>query len=314
MAAAPRAETFALVSVGERSFGAQVLGLDIEAESATVRFTRMLASGRTIAGPDDAVLGSVLARNLGVDIGDEVVVLGTGKEGGVAALVMNVVGLLETGMTDLDRVVMLAPLATVQDAFGLVDQIHTVVIKTDELAESGRVVDRLRERLPADLSVRGWDKVLPELVQGIEVDRLGGRIMYGIIMMLVVFSVVNSFIMTVFERTREFGMLRAIGMRPMKIIVMVQWEALFVSLLGIGIGLICASLLILWLMDVGIYLGEAMEDYATQFYMPDRMYPAFSLETLLTAPAVMLIGTQLAAILPALRIRRLRPVDALREE
>ena len=310
----PRVEAFALVSVGERSFGAQVLGVDIAAEEQTVRFVRMLSAGRTLEGPGDAVLGTILARNLGAKIGDEVVVLGAGKEGGVAALVFNVVGLLETGMSDLDRALMLAPLQEVQSGFGLDDEVHTLAIRVDDLKDSPRVVRRLQQALPDTLSVRNWDRVLPELKQGIEVDRISGRIMYGIIMGLVVFSVVNSFIMTVFERTREFGMLLAIGMRPNRILLMIQWEALFVSLIGIAIGLALASALTYWLMHVGIYLGEGMQEYARQFYMPDRMYPSFSWEAMTVAPLVMLIGTQIAALLPALRIRRLRAVEALRSE
>jgi ABC-type lipoprotein release transport system permease subunit len=118
----------------------------------------------------------------------------------------------------------------------------------------------------------------------------------------------------VFERTREFGMLLAIGMRPLSIMLMLQWEALFVCLLGIAIGLAAAVALTLWLMDVGIYMGEAMQEYARQFYMPDRMYPAFSWEAMTVAPIVMLVGTQIAALLPSLRIHRIRPVEALRGE
>jgi len=313
-AVAYRVEAFALVSVDERSFGAQVLGIDIAAETDTVRFVKMLAEGRTLEGADDAVLGTVLARNLGASVGDEVVVLGSGREGGVAAMVFNVVGLLETGMADLDRVLLLASLTEVQDGFGLSDEVHTIAIRLEDLDQSPRIIASLTAALPDSLAVRNWDEVLPELKQGIEVDRIGGRFMYGIIMALVVFSVVNSFIMTVFERTREFGMLRAIGMRPLKIILIVQWEALFVCLLGVGIGLGLAIGLTLWLMNVGIYLGDAMQDYARQFYMPDRMYPALSVEALLMAPLVMLVGTQIAALLPALRIRRLKPVEALRDE
>lgn len=311
---APRVEAFALASVAERSFGAQVLGVDIEAELDTVRFVKMLKAGRTLQGPEDAVLGSVLARNLGADLGDEVVVLGSGKEGGVAALVFTVVGLLETGMADLDRVLLLADIDEVQAGFGLQDEVHSLVIRTDDVDLAPQLVRQLASALPDVLEVRNWDAVLPELKQGIEVDRIGGRIMYGIIMALVVFSVVNSFIMTIFERTKEFGMLLAIGMRPAKIIGMVQWEALFICLVGVGIGLMLAVALTLWLMNTGIYLGEAMEEYARQFYMPDRMYPALSAEALLVSPVIMLIGTQLAAFLPALRIRRLRPVEALRSE
>jgi len=313
-AVAPRVEAFALASVDERSFGAELLGIDIDAELDTVRFVKMIRSGRSLEGPEDAVLGTILARNLGAEVGDEVVVLGSGKEGGVAAMVLNVVGLLETGMADLDRVLLLAAIEPVQSAFGLDDEVHSLIIRADDVDLGPSLVRTLSASLPEALEVRNWDRVMPELKQGIEVDRISGRIMYGIIMALVVFSVVNSFIMTVFERTREFGMLRAIGMRPLRIILMLQWEALFVCLLGTGIGLVLAVGLTLWLMNVGIFLGEAMQDYARQFYMPDRMYPAFSLEALSVAPAVMFIGTQLAALLPALRIRNLKPVEALRSE
>ena len=313
-AVAPRVEAFALVSADERSFGAQILGIDIAQEENTVRFVNMLAAGRTLQGPEDAVLGTVLARNLGVALDDEIVVLGAGKEGGVAAMVFTISGLLETGIAELDRALLLAPLAAVQDGFGLDDEVHSLVIRVDDLDLSQVTADALQAQLPETLSVRNWDVLLPELVQGIEVDRIGGRIMAGIILALVVFSVVNSFIMTVFERTREFGMLRAIGMRPLRIIVMIQWEAFFGSLLGVGLGLLLACALVLWLMNKGIYLGDDMQEYASQFYMPDRLYPAFSAVALLSAPIVMVIGTQIAAIIPALRVRWLKPVEALRSE
>jgi ABC-type lipoprotein release transport system permease subunit len=310
----PRVEAFALASADERSFGAQVLGIDISRERETVRLVNLMAQGRAIDGPGEAVLGTVLARNLGVGIGGEVVVLGAGKEGGVAAMVLNVVGLMRTGMAEPDRVIMLAHIGEVQEAFGLEDEAHTIVIQVDELDDSTVVAARLRAQMPDGLQVRNWDEVLPELVQGIEADRIGGRLFFTIILVLVVFSVVNTFIMTVFERTREFGMLRAIGLRPFRIIMMVQWEALFVCAIGVAIGLAIAGSLIAWLGSVGLYLGEQVQEYAAQFYMTDRMYPAFSVVSVVTAPLVMFIGTQLAAIIPSLRIWQLKPVEALREQ
>ena len=241
---APRVEAFALVSAGERSFGAQVLGVDAEAEAATVRFTKMLGQGVGIRAPNDAVLGSVLARNLGVGVGDEVVVLGSGREGGVAALALDVVGLLETGMADLDRALLLAPIETVQDGSGLTDEVHSLVIRLDDLDRSDLVVAELTAALPQELKVRPWQEVLPELRQAIDVDKIGGQIMYWIIMVLVMFSVVNSFIMTVFERTREFGMMLAIGMRPRSIMGMLQCEAFFLWLIGAGVGTLLAAAVI----------------------------------------------------------------------
>jgi ABC-type lipoprotein release transport system permease subunit len=265
---APRIEAFALVSAGERSFGAQVLGVDAGAEATTVRFTKMLSHGVGIQAPNDAVLGRILARNLGVGVGDEVVVLGSGKEGGVAALALDVVGLLETGMADLDRALLLAPLDTVQDGFGLTDEVHSLIIRLDDLDRSDAVVAELTALLPEELRVRPWQEILPELRQAIDVDKIGGQIMYWIIMVL--------------------------------------W------VIGAGVGTLLAAALIFSLQNVGIYLGEEMQEYAKQFYMPARLYPGFSSEVLTVAPLAMLVGTQLAALLPSLRIRLLRPVNALR--
>ncbi|MEZ5551712.1 MAG: FtsX-like permease family protein [Pseudomonadales bacterium] len=312
IAVAPRVETFALASADERSFGAQVIGIDVDAEARTVRITKMLKSGHGITATEEALLGTVLARNLGVALGDEVIILGSGKEGGVAAMVVRVAGLLESGITDLDRVLLLAHLDVVQDAFGLHDEVHTLAVRVDDVANSERITGSIQAQLPAALIARDWPEVMPDLYQSIEIDRLSGQIMYGIIMGLVAFSVVNSFIMTVFERTREFGMLLAIGMKPRRIIAMLQWESLFQWLVGVGIGLLLASILVGWFAKEGIYLGEALEDYAQQFYMPSRLYPAFSTEALLTAPVIMLLATQFASLIPALRIHRLRPVEALR--
>ena len=245
---APRVEAFALASAGERSFGAQIVGVDVAAERQTVRFLKMISHGREIQGSDEAIIGTVLARNLGVGLGDELVLLGAGKEGGVAAMVVTLVGIFESAISELDRGMLLAPIATVQNAYGLGDEVHTFAIRTEDLETSADVVTNLRRRLQADprIRVRGWGEVMPEIKQAIEIDKLGGEIFYYIIEMLVVFSVVNSFIMMVFERTREFGMLLAIGMRPWRVVAMVQWEAFFIWLLGASLGVGLATLLVLF--------------------------------------------------------------------
>lgn len=314
VAVAPRVEAFALVSSVERSFGARILGIDVAAERATVRLLDMIDEGHAPVGPEDAVIGEKLARNLDVKVGDELVILGAEKHGGVAALVVNVVGILSSGMADLDRSLLLLPIAAVQNAFGLGDEIHTFAIRIAALEDSEAITARLASRVPADITVRNWNEVLPGLEQAIEVDRLGGLIMYGMIILLVTFSVVNTFIMLVFERTREFGMLLAIGMRPGGIVRMVLWEAFFVWLVGAALGASIAIAIIVGLADVGLYMGEAMEEMAAQYYMPPRLYPALTTEALLVSPLILLLGTQLAALIPALRIRRLRPVEALRSE
>ena len=311
---APRVEAFALVSAGERAFGAQVLGVDPERERRTVRLFDRVAEGRMIAGGEDAMVGEILAGNLGIGVGGEIVLLGSGKEGGVAALVLNVVGVFRTGIPDLDRAMVAAPIATVQDAFGLGDEVHTLAIRTEQVTESEGLARDLNNWLPEPLVARNWDEVMPDVRQGVEIDRIGGYFVYGFIIIVVIFSVVNSFIMTVFERTREFGMLRAIGMRPGRIVLMVQIEASLVWLLGAAIGLVLALPVVLWLERYGFYLGDELASMAEAMYVPDRLYTKTTAIGLGGAPAVMFVGTQIAALIPTLRIRRLQPVTALRAD
>ena len=131
-AVAQRAVGFALVSVGERSYGAQVTGIDPQAEPAVSSLADLVVKGRYIVGPGDALLGSVIARNLGVDVGDELVVLGSRLDGSVAALSLHVSGIVESGSAELDRVLVQIQLAAFQDEFGLGDQVHMVVARVSD--------------------------------------------------------------------------------------------------------------------------------------------------------------------------------------
>ena len=313
-AVAPRVEAFGLVSAGERAFGARVLGVDPVRERQTVRFLDQVREGRMIEAGEDAVVGEILARNLGVGVGSELVLLGTGKEGGVAALALTVVGIFRTGLPELDRGMLSAPIATVRDAFGMRDEAHTLAIRAGRHADSEHLVRELNGWLPAPLTARSWLEVLPDVRQGIELDRVGAYFIYGIISIVVTFSVLNAFIMTVFERTREFGMLRAIGMRPGKIVLMVQLEAAFLALLGAGLGLALVLPIVLWLQRYGFYLGDEVSSMAEALYVPDRLFPKATFIGMAGAPAIMFVGTQIAALIASLRIRRLQPVAALRAE
>lgn len=313
-AVAPRTEAFVLASVGRRSFGAQVLGVDPERERQVVTLHRRVTEGRYLEAADEAVVGAALARNLGAAVGDEVVLLGSGRRGGVAAMVVRISGIVSAGIPELDRALLLVRIDAMRDAFDLGDDAHTLVVRTDDPGRVQSVADTLAERLSgaAPILVRTWHEVMPELYQAIEIDRRSGQVFYWIIMIIVAFSVVNTFIMTVFERTREFGMLMAIGMRPARILVMLQCEALCLWLVGAGFGLALALALNLLLAGTGVPLGDAVEQLAQQMYMPSRIYPDITFGALATAPLVMLAGAQLAALLPGLRIRRLQVVDALR--
>ena len=314
---APRAEAFVLVAAGERTFGALALGVDARSEAAMFDLPKRIVAGEFLPREDSAFVGTALAANLGIGLGAEIAGLGSTAEGGVAALVLTVDGIFETGQAELDRSMMLAPLAAVQAAFELGDGVHRLAVNAADASRVDALQPALATAMPAEARLLSWRELLPEIEQGIRLDRISAQMIYWLLMVVVTMSVVNAFVMTVFERTREFGMLLAVGMRPNAIVGMLLVEATCVWVLGAAVGLVLALAVLLPLGVVGMptTMGvEGMDEMATRLMMPDRLYPLVSLEAMTMAPLVMLAGTLLAALMPALRVRRMRPVDALREE
>ncbi len=305
-----RAQSYALTSSGERSFGAQIIGVQYEKEAKWSSLTRMQVEGRYIEGPGEAFIGSALARNLGITVGDELVILGTAVEGGVAALVEKVVGTYTSGQPELDRAIAEVPLEDFQAAWNLaVDEAHVINVIADSVAHSEQLAPSLAR---AGVRSMDWRELQPELVQMMELKLVGTYVLFILVAIIVIFSVVNSFMMIIFERTPEFGMLMAVGMRPHHIIIQLQIEALLVCLLGVFIGLAISVVGIGILSETGIAMPAQASELLKSVAMPDRMYPQFSLSAMYIAVPVMLFGTQLAALIPGLRLRHMHAVEALR--
>ena len=315
--AAPRAEAFALLSTEERSFGGLVLGVDPARERKVSDLPNKLVQGEYLSGPDDAFIGAVLARNLNISLDDEILVLGTGKEGSVAALALRVGGIFETGHNDTDRSLILVRLQTLQEGFDLGDEVHRVLVAADSISDIDDVARSVDLALGDGYSTLKWNALMPEIEQGIQIDWVSAQLMYWLLLILVAFAIVNTFMMTVFERTREFGMLLAIGMRPGSIMGMLQVEAFAMWAIGAGIGLAVALSVIAWLSQTGIALGEVaagMEEISAQYFIPERMYPGFALQSIAMSPAVLGVATLAAAFGASLRLRKIQPVEALRIE
>jgi len=310
-----RAQGFALVSAGEKSFGAQVIGVEaaVEAQWSTLATSHM--QGRYLQNPGEAFIGEILARNIGVGVGDEVVVLGTAKEGGVAALALDVVGVVTSSITELDRSILLVDINDFREAWSLdADEAHAVVGigKTLNRSESG-----LAEAAAADPAhnYRNWRDLMPEAEQMWNMKIVTTEGMFYIIAIIVGFSVINTFMMLVFERTPEMGMLMAIGMKPGYLMAQLQVEALLVALIGILAGGLLAAGIVIPLGAVGIpYPIEGLEGIMQTMTIPERLYPQFELRPLWIAGLIMIAGTQAAALIPGHRVLRLKPVDALRQE
>ncbi len=325
--ASARGESFALVSHGERSFGAQIIGVQPKVEQHWNTLALQPATGRYLANTGEAYLGVSLARNLGVQPGDELVLLATAYRGGVAAAALTLVGTFDSASSELNRALVMVDLATFREAWGVQDNAaHSIILQASSVAEAEQATHQIASQLGTmpqtsssaanntnQLRVRGWRSLMPEAVQTMDIKSLSTDLFFYLIAVIVTFSIVNTFMMTMFERTPEFGMLMSLGMRPGRLLFMLQAEALWVGLLGVGLGALLAWALVVATAVNGIPVPQAAAEVAQGMNIPTRFVPVFNYESLQFAVLCMLLATQAAALWPGIKLLSLQPMEALRE-
>ena len=313
-----RANAFSLVSSMDRTYGIMVTGIDPGREAKVSTIEHLIRQGKYLSDSDinKALIGELLAKNLKVTLGDELVVLGQGRDGSVAATVTTVEGIFSSGQDVLDRSSMQITLKDFQDIYAMRGAVHEVVI----LGKSLNAVQKIKETVVAEirkidnnhhLAVLDWMELLPGLVEGIQMDMYSGLIFYLILVIVVAFSILNTFLMSIFERTREFGVMLAIGTTPGRLMKLLLLESTTMTMLGIIVGIIAGSLITWYFQIHGIVISGA-SDIMSRFGIPERMYPRLSLRSLVIGPGVVLIITFLTALYPAMKVRHFHPVEAMK--
>ncbi|MDH3761663.1 MAG: FtsX-like permease family protein [Gammaproteobacteria bacterium] len=310
-----RAAGFALASSEERSYGVQIVGVDAAHEPLVSTLPGLVKQGRYLrpGAVDEIVIGSVLARNLKVGPGDELSFLGSGYEDSFAAGVVRVVGVFESGVADLDRAMAQVNLGYFQEVFAMQGRGHNIVVRAAHIDDVDSLMTAISRLNLVDDSValRHWDQLQPGLRQAIQADMTSAWFMYIVLIVLVAFSVLNTQLMSVLERTREFGTMMALGLKPSRLSRLVMLETALMTMVGLAIG-IALGFLITWYLSHAGFSYPGMEEMAVKFNLPDRMYPAISLLSLTLGPCIVAIGSLLAAIYPATRLYLLLPIEAMR--
>ena len=312
---AARGVAFAMTSSEERSYGLQIIGVETEYEPKVSTLPGLINKGSyfTDDNAEEIVIGAVLARNLRVGIGDELTLLGSGHDGSFAAGIVMVTGIFESGIAEIDRNMAQLPIGYFQSLFAMGDQGHNIVINAADVLQVAPVQKAIMTIL-ADhdkLTVLGWEQLQPGLKQAIQADFTSAWFMYGVLIILVAFSVLNTQLMSVLERTREFGVMMALGVKPARLGSLVITETVIMSALGLAIGAVLGIAMTLYLSKVG-FSYPGMEDMAERFNLPDRMYPSLSLLSIMLGPSVVFLFSLMASVYPAIRLFFLQPIAAMR--
>lgn len=312
---AARGWAFGLASSDERSYGIGIFGVEPEFEPRVSSIPGLIKEGRYLGDNNatEIVIGAILARNLRVETGDEITLLGSGRDGSFAAAVVNIVGLFESGVADIDRSFAEMPLGTFQDIFYMEGAGHQVVVSAATLDDAELLRPEISVALPADadLVVHDWDALQPGLKQAIQADMSSAFFMYGILVILVAFSVLNTQLMSVLERTHEFGIVMSLGLKAGRLGRLIMLETALMGVIGLVLGSIAGVIFTSWFTANGLSI-PGMEEMAANFNLPARIFPQVTPWTMLAGPLVVFLFTLLAAAYPALRLHRLHPVEAMR--
>jgi putative ABC transport system permease protein len=312
--AAPRVNGFAILANGPRSYAALVVGVDPARESRISSIASTIQQGRYLTASDTnaAIVGDLLAKNLGVGVGGTVTMLGSARDGSVAADVLQVAGIYHSGIPDLDRTILEMPFARAQGTFQMQDAANTIALGGPSLGSVDRalpVLETLSRR--TGVSVRDWQDMEPAMRDVIDLKYAASMLFYASLVLVVAFIILNTLLMSVLERTREFGMLLALGMRPSQIGGMVWIELLALALIGCAVGVAIGGGVTLWLQSTGI-LFPVDPKLLAQYGVPSRLYPNLSLFSALVGPGALILAIAIGGLVPFLRVMRLTPALAMR--
>lgn len=309
---APRIYSAGLAGDGDKSAGVAILGIDPEREARTTRFDRTIVEGRAFSGPSarEAILGRGLADLLQAKLGDRIVLLSQGADGSIAEDEFPLVGLVSSGDELTDRTAYYLPLAAAQDYLVLDGRVHEIAVAAAKLGRVPAVVRAIRAGLgDSGLSVEPWQVFAKSFYEAMKADQAGMWVMLLVIVIIVAVGVLNTVLMSVLERRREYGLLKAVGTRPGRIVGLVVLEVLILSLIsmavGAGIGLGANS----FLSRHGIRFGSGLTYGGMVF---DTMRSEINARSFAIPAVTVLVSALLVGLFPAVKASRTDPARAMR--
>jgi ABC-type lipoprotein release transport system permease subunit len=307
---APRLRGEALAQSPRASVGVRVLGVDPEREPRVSTLARSLREGAWLGEPRRVVIGSGLARRLRTGIGDKLVLSVQDVHGDLTGEALRVGGIVEAPSRELDEAVVLLRLDDAQRLFGVPGEISELALAARDPQRLDDVKASAAAALGPGPRVETWRELEPLLDMMISLFDQMGWVIYAAIFVAMAFGIANVLLMSVLERTREIGVLLAIGMPPARMVAIVLAESVVLVALGVALGFALGFAAILALRD-GIDLSEFREGLRA-FGVPTRLIPVARSGDVWAPMAVAGVTALAASLWPALRAVRTQPAEALR--
>lgn len=305
--ATPRLYANGIVVSGDSSTGVQIVGIDPDSKANAPYLAGMMSGSFITAEDRDGLLiGKSLANKLGLKAGDSMQLLANTSDGDVNEQTFTIRGIFSTKVPSFDDGMILLPLAKAQAITNTSNHASTIFM----LLKDRELIDAVSAKIQtSQFKILTWKGMNSLLDQTQALSDAYMSVLYLIVLAVTATVVVNALIMSVFERTREIGILSAIGMRSSSIMAMFLTESAVLALLGIVIGLVLGFLFNLYSTRVGFYIGDmGMSGIA----LGERIYGYVIAKDMITLTITALVVTLIASLYPAILAARMQPVDALR--
>lgn len=308
--ATPRLSFFGMLKSAYGAVGVEIRGTDPVREQEVTALHERIVEGRWLSGPGEILLGKRLAQELDVRLGERVVIVAQGKKGPVSRA-CRAVGLFSSGLPGLDESTVLIQIDDARAIVGFPGATEIVVRLPSGSPQA--VAERLRESLGEGFEVWDFFSLNPMIRDFVRISWIELTPMIAILALLSGFGVANTVLFSVLERTRELGVMAAVGMSPRKLARTVITESLLASALGYGVGAVAGYIVNLFLATHGWSFGEAFSEMLGRAGMPAVLYSSVSGWYWLGSLSVVVATGLIAAWYPARRAARLQPVKAIRE-
>ncbi|MCX7683345.1 MAG: FtsX-like permease family protein [Anaerolineae bacterium] len=312
VAATRRINTGGIATTRKGAFGVTIIGVEPDQELPVSLVAQKVVEGRYLR-PDDrdvVFIGQGLATAMDVTVGSRFTLTGRDVHQQMRSRTMTVVGIYDIGMPELEKRTVYITLGEAQDLYGLDGQVTEIAISLKQIGEEAAVMEALRPSL-AGAEIVSWQTSFPELEQAVA-TKGGAMNLFSVIMMVIVgIGILNLLLMAIYERTREIGILGALGLRPAQVSVLFVLEGFLMGVVGVVTG-VALGLLINGISGrVGMDFSQFAGITEYMALISGKVYPTWGVDKLPQRALTVLVITTLAALYPAREAARREPAAAL---
>jgi len=311
---AARLESFALLSTESESVGAMVVGIEPEEEVKVSRLKVALKEGRYLEKGDTNALyiGEDLAKRLKVKVGDTLALIGTATDYSFAAENFEVAGIFKTGLFEFDASSAFVSKAYFDELMYSEDMASYLVVGVEELDEVENVVSQINAELDQENEAVSWRILMSDLVQAMEVDSIFGYVSLALFLIVIFFVVMIYGFINITVRTKEIGLLRAVGMRPFQVTGMLLLETVILALTSVLIATVIGGYIAYYFELHPIVIEGIAETYKDYGYVSDEIPTRFDLFTIGWNAALVFVLNIVAIAYPIYYINQYTPMEAIR--